>query len=477
MTPLKISLILLLVVFSYILPAQEANKLTGSWEGKLNVGIELRVVFHIKEDGKGGFITTADSPDQSAYGLKCDTTRVKENEVIIEMNAMNASFTGKLLNDSTIDGIFTQRAELPLLLKKTVTITENNTNKRPQTPKPPFAYKSEDVLYYSPDKSLTYGATITIPQGKGPFPSIVLITGSGQQDRDENILGHKIFAVIADHLTKAGYIVLRADDRGMGKSTGIFNEATSEDFAIDVSNTVDYLLTRPEADKNKIGLIGHSEGGMIAPMVATKRNDIHFIILLAAPGVRILELMAEQNAAIAKASGASKETTESIKPLFMRVATAIYNAPDSAQAFANAAMITENWVHTKSNDVLKELEFETAAKRNAYITEMVKEFRSPWFRYFLQFDPGPYLEQLKCKVLALNGEKDIQVISSQNLAGIERALKNSSSKKYDVKELPNMNHLFQTCKKCTLEEYGQLTETFSPIALEFISNWLLKNIK
>ncbi|MBL7745826.1 MAG: alpha/beta hydrolase [Chitinophagaceae bacterium] len=477
MAPLKISFTLLLLLFSYVLPAQEVNKLVGSWEGKLNVGIELRVVFHIKEDAKSGFITTADSPDQSAYGLKCDNTTIKENEVIIEMNTMNASFTGKLLNDSTIEGMFKQGAELPLTLRKVTTTAENKENKRPQTPKPPFSYQSEDVLYYSRDKSLTYGATITIPKGNGPFPSIVLITGSGQQDRDENILGHKIFAVIADHLTKAGYIVLRADDRGMGKSTGIFNEATSEDFAIDVSNSVDYLLTRPEADKNKIGLIGHSEGGMIAPMVAAKRNDIHFVILLAAPGVRIVELMAEQNAAIAKANGASKETTESIKPLFIRVANAIYDAPDSAQAFANAAMITENWVRTKSIDVLKELEFETVAKREAYITEMVKEFRSPWFRYFLKFDPGPYLEQLKCKVLALNGEKDIQVISSQNLAGIKRALKNSSSKQFEIKELPNLNHLFQTCEKCTIEEYGQLTETFSPVALQIISDWLNKNIK
>ncbi len=466
--------LLLFISCSLSSVAQSGNKFIGTWEGTISVGIELRIVFHIKEDGKGGLITTADSPDQSAYGFKCDTTTLKDNGIVIEMLSLNASYSGKLLNDSTLDGTFIQGAEVPLVLKKIEKITER---KRPQTPLPPFSYKSEEVEYNNEDKSLSYGATITIPEGNGPFPAAVMITGSGPQNRDEEIMGHKLFAVLADHLTKKGYIVLRVDDRGVGKSTGNFSEATSEDFAKDVSSSVDYLLARPEVDKKKVGLIGHSEGGMIAPMVATKRKDINFIVLLAGPGVKIIELMAEQNAAIAKSGGMGEDAVKEIKPLFTKVVLAILDAPDSITAITNVTKITEDWAATKSKELLTELEFENAEKRKNYIVVMVKEFQSPWFRYFIRFNPAEYLEQLRCKVLAINGDKDVQVISSQNLSGIEKSLKASKSKNYEVKELPGLNHLFQTCNKCTLSEYGQLEETISPAALAVISSWLEKNIK
>ncbi len=466
----KISGLLLLAFVSLSAFSQSTKKFTGTWEGILNVGIELRIVFHIAEDGK----VTADSPDQSAYGLKCSGSTFADNEVGIEMTDLNASFKGKLINDSTIDGTFTQGAEIPLVLKKTEKVTER---KRPQTPKAPFPYKSEEVEYGNADKSLVLGATITIPEGNGPFPAAVMITGSGAQDRNEEILGHQLFAVIADDLTRKGFIVLRVDDRGVGKSTGKFNEATSEDFANDVSSSVDYLLSRPEVDKKKVGLIGHSEGGMIAPMVAVKRKEVNFIVLLAGPGVKITELMAGQNEAIAKSSGVSEEALKEIKPLFNKVTTTILASTDSLSATANTAIAIENWMITKSKAVLEELNMATAKQRQEYVTAMVRTIQSPWFRYFINFNPAQYLEQLKCKVLALNGEKDIQVISSQNLPGIEASLKRSKSKVYEVKELPGLNHLFQNCKKCTTNEYGELEETFSPAALEAISSWLEKNIK
>lgn len=463
------------IVFTFPLPmfAQPGNFI-GTWQGALNLGVELRVVFHISADGKGGFSATADSPDQSAYGFKCDTVIIKNNELIIEMKTLSASFAGKMLNDSTIEGTFTQNTEMPLVLKRTDKVTERQ---RPQTPKPPFPYKSEEVEYNNNDRSLRYGATITVPEGKGPFPALVMITGSGQQDRDETIIGHKLFAVIADHLTRKGVIVLRVDDRGIGKSTGDFSTATSADFAKDVSSSVDYLLSRPEVDKTKIGLLGHSEGGMIAPLVAIQRTEVNFIVMLAGPGVRIVDLMAEQNEAIARSAGVSDSALKEIKPLFRRVALAITNAKDSSTAVAEVSMITENWAVLRSKTLLEELNFGTAQKRYEYIVEMVKQFQSPWFRYFINFSPQPYLAQLECKVLALNGDKDIQVISSQNIPGIEAALKRSRSKVYDVKELPGLNHLFQTCKKCTVEEYGELEETISPLALEEISEWLIKNVK
>jgi len=463
-----------LLVISQAAFSQPVSPFASIWEGKLNVGVELRIVFHISEVKKGVYTSTADSPDQSAFGLKCDTTKINGNAIIIEMTELQASFNGELVNDSTIDGVFTQGMEFPLVLRKT---DKPGERKRPQTPQPPFPYRSEDVIYHNRDKTLQYGATITIPEGKGVFPAAVLITGSGPQDRDETLMGHKLFTVLADHLTRNGFIVLRVDDRGVGKSTGAFTEATTADFANDVKTSLDYLFSRPEVDKKKTGLIGHSEGGMIAPMVAVERKEIDFIVLLAAPGVPIVDLMAEQNHAIAKSNDVSAETLKEIRPLFKRVVMSIQSEKDSLAAFANTAMMLENWMVNKSPTILEELKLVTSKQRMEYVRAMVAQLQSPWFRYFMAFNPGEYLEQLTCKVLALNGERDIQVISQQNINGITRALKGSGAKAYDVVELSGMNHLFQSCKKCTLDEYSELEETFSPVALKVITDWLNKNVK
>lgn len=468
------SLFILLLLLPFQLVWSQPGKFIGTWEGKLNVGIELRIIFHIKQQADGSLKSTADSPDQSAYGLKCDTTILSANELTIQMHGLNASYTGQMINDSTVEGKFTQGAVFPLTLKKVEKVTER---KRPQTPKPPFPYKSEDVVYTNKDNSLQYGATLTIPEGKGPFPAAVLITGSGAQDRDETLFGHKPFAVIADHLTRNGYIILRVDDRGIGKSTGNFSQSTSEDFAKDVSNSVDYLLTRPEVNKKKIGLIGHSEGGMIAPMVATARKDIDFIVLLAAPGVPITELMAEQNAAILRSSGISNDAVNEAKTLFRELASVIQGSSDSTTAIQKASVVMENWKAKQPDSILVALELFKPEKRKEYVTVMTNQLQGPWFRYFMNFDPGPYLKQLRCKVLALNGDKDIQVISAQNLPGIEAALKKSKAKNVEIKELAGLNHLFQSCEKCTVQEYGQLEETFSPVALQTISDWLNKYVK
>lgn len=446
----------------------------GSWLGNLviNDALKLRIVFNIKTDGKGNYSATADSPDQGAYGLSCESTTVDGKQLTIAMTSLNATFTGKLVNDTTIEGEFTQGGTIPLTLTRSVKVEKKN---RPQTPQPPFPYKTEDISYTNAAGSIRYAATLTLPEGSGPFPAIVLITGSGPQDRDETIFEHKPFAVLADRLTRQGYMVLRADDRGVGKSGGNFATATSADFAEDVNAHLDYLRGRPETDKSKMGMIGHSEGGMIAPLVATQRKDIAFIILMAGPGVPITELMAAQNEAVARAGGVSEAAAKEIRPLFKRVAGGIMEAPDSVAAFTNVSFLLENWVKEKPAAIVEELNFETAPKRTAYINEMVRDFRTPWFSYFMRFDPASYLEKLSCKVLALNGDKDIQVLASQNLPGIAAALKKSKSPAYEIKELPGLNHLFQSCHTCKVEEYGELEETIAPAALEIIGQWLKKN--
>lgn len=463
------------LVISLASLAQPAASYQGSWQGTLDVAGGLRIVFHIKDNGNNGLIATADSPDQSAFGLKCDTTWVAAGLLTIEMHQLNASYTAKLVGDSALDGTFKQGAEFPLVLKKTT--GAQVARKRPQEPKPPFPYKSEDVEYDNASRTLHYGATITIPEGKGPFPAALLITGSGPQNRDEEIMGHKTFAVLADALTRNGFVVLRVDDRGVGKSTGQFKDATSADFADDARASLQYLLSRPEVNKKKTGLIGHSEGGMIAPMLAASNKDIDFIILLAGPGIKIDSLMAEQNRAIFRQSAVSERSIDAYIAMYRAAYKVILSASDTAGVGARIKNQLSQWASHTDSSVLKELKLNSPESRDKIANAMVEDLQGKWYRYFMSFDPAPYLEALRCKVLALNGGKDIQVIPGSNLTGIESALKKSRSKTYTVKELPGLNHLFQTCKTCTVAEYGQLEETFSPVALEEINNWLNKNVK
>lgn len=468
----------LLLIASFLLTltafAQPEQKFPGTWEGKLNVGIELRIVFHLADDGQGGFSGTADSPDQSAFGFKCDTVVVSRDSIHISMKGLFAAFAGRLVSDSTIIGTFTQRAAIPLLLNK---VDQPSQTKRPQTPQAPFPYLSEDVEYENAGKTLHYGATITIPKGNGPFPAAVLITGSGPQDRDETIMGHRTFAVLADALTKNGFAILRVDDRGVGKTTGQFKGATSADFATDVNASLDYLLSRPEVNKKKTGLIGHSEGGMIAPIVASQRKDIDFLVLLAAPGIKIEQLMAEQNAAILQSAGINQQAIAAYIPFYKNLMNLAVNSTDSTATIAAATALSQQWATATAPSLQKEMGFETDETRNEIVKNLMREFSGEWFRYFLAFDPQVYLQKVNAKVLALNGDKDIQVIAASNLPGIETALKKSKSKKYAVKTIPGLNHLFQTCKLCTIPEYGMLEETFSPAALQEINEWLNKYVK
>lgn len=468
-------LIVGLLFFFYSTKAQD--DFIGAWQGKLNIGAGLRIVFHINKNEAGIISSTMDSPDQYAFGLACDSTIVDKTDVRIVLTKAMLAYSGKLSGNENIEGTLSQKGmNMPLNLKRLKDTTQQ-TLIRPQTPVPPFPYKSIDVEYDNTGKTLHYGATITKPDGDGPFPAIVMITGSGRQDRDETIFGHKSFAVIADHLTRNGFIVMRVDDRGAGKSTGDFANSTTADFVQDVNTSINYLKTIDGVDKNKIGLIGHSEGGMIAPMVATQRNDINFIVLLAGPGVKITELMTEQNAAMYKAGGVNEEAVITFKPVYTEVVNRIITAADTTDAYKDAYTFFDDWANHTASKTLRQLEFDTEEKRMKYMHAMVGMYYSPWFRYFMVFDPTPYLQKLHCKVLALNGSRDIQVIASQNLPGIEAALKKAGAKDYEIKELPGLNHLFQTCKQCNASEYGKLEETFSPAALDIITDWLNKNVK
>lgn len=444
-----------------------------AWEGKLNTGaFSLRLVFHLKKEANG-FSGTMDSPDQGATGIALSKVTLANDSLVMEVASINGKAAGKLLNDSMFVGQWSQGpASLPLALKKVVQPTKLN---RPQTPQPPFAYKSEELVYYNRDRSIQYGATITVPAtGAGPFPAIIFITGSGQQNRDEELFGHRPFAVLADYLTKRGYITLRVDDRGIGKTTGNADSATSKDFAADVAAGLDYLKGRSEVDKNKMGMLGHSEGGMIAQIVGANRQDIAFIISLAGPGQKITELMADQGRAVMSSSGLSKQAVDAAAAFTNRMVPAVIGAASDSAARQAAKQIFTEWSKATPKEMVLAT---TGISDDKDLYAMVDLYRAPWMRYFFQYNPEPYIRRLRGSVLVLNGEKDIQVAAAPNLAGWRAALGKSKVKKYDVVELKGLNHLFQRCKTCTVPEYAQLEETIAPEVLETIGAWLKANVK
>ena len=290
-------------------------------------------------------------------------------------------------------------------------------------------------------------------------------------------MGHKPFAVIADYLTRKGYVVLRVDDRGKGQTTGDVLNATSRDFANDAEVSLDYLKDRKETDDHKIGLIGHSEGGMIAEMIAAERKDISFIILLAGPGVKITQLMMEQNNAFRASAGWSEEYVNHFATLYQTLITAIGQASSRDEARKNPNSVVSDWIaKTPEHIVTATTAINDEQSKERFIDQWVLQVSNPWFKYFINYDPDPYVRQISAKVLALNGDKDIQVLSKSNLAGLEASLKKSKSKLYEVKEIPGVNHLFQHCKQCTVAEYGQLEETFAPEVLDIMAAWLQKAV-
>jgi hypothetical protein len=294
--------------------------------------------------------------------------------------------------------------------------------------------------------------TLTVPEGKGPFPAVVLITGSGAQNRDEEIFGHKPFLVLADHLTRRGIAVLRYDDRGVGKSTGSFASATSEDFASDAWAAWQTLSARPGIDPKRTGLVGHSEGGIIAPMLAAAHPEIAFVVMLAGTGVTGEQVMLAQAAAIMKASGATDAAIASYTGLQKQIFTVLREETSMARIAERLSAIP-------------------AGSKEASAA-LVKQSASPWLRFFATYDPAPALAKVRCPVLAIAGGLDLQVLPDQNVPAIEAALKQGGNTDYTVRRLPGLNHLLQTARTGLPAEYAQIEETMAPAALDAITAWI-----
>jgi len=436
-------------------PAKPSD-IDGAWLGtiEINGGISLRVVFHIVNT-EDGLIATMDSPDQGMKGMPVAKVTRDGMTLKIEAQKIGGVFEGKIAVDlSSITGTWMQGGgSFPLVLKAVKNQAELEL-RRPQNPTKPYPYHDEDVSYENKVQNVTLAATLTIPSGKGPFPAVVLITGSGPQDRDESLLGHKPFLVLSDHLTRHGIVVLRADDRGTAKSTGDFATATTADFATDTEAGVAYLKTRPEVDLHKIGLIGHSEGGIIAPMIAARNPDVAFIVMMAGTGVRGDEILVAQVQAIAESTGKSHEEAALDAVHEREILTLIETEKDPAAL--------DKELKTKLADQVPEAQAGGA----------IKTLTSPWFRYFIAYDPATALRKVTCPVLAINGGKDTQVPAKLNLPAVRKALDQAGNKHYEADELPGLNHLFQTAKTGSPSEYAQIEETISPVALDKISSWI-----
>lgn len=440
-----------------------AQDISGTWHGKLSLPAgSLTIVFHIKHTEQGTYVATLDSPDQGTKDIKTETTSFQDSTLTVQIPIIHASYKGKLNADQTITGTFTQGMPLPLNLTK----GEFSGPKRPQEPQPPFPYKVEEVSVKNTQDGITLAGTLTLPEKGSKFPAVVLVTGSGAQNRDEEIMGHKPFLVISDYLTRNGIAVLRCDDRGTAASQGDYASATNEDFAKDTEAALNYLRSRKEINTRKIGIIGHSCGGTIAFDIAAKDPNISFIISLAGAAVRGDSLMLKQVELISKSQGMPDPVWQTMKPSVRHRYSLLQQTDKSADEIRKE--VYADVTRTMSAGQLKDLN--TVQQLSAQINSMT----SPWYLHFMRYDPTASLKKIKCPVLALNGEKDIQVDADMNLTAIRQHISENGNKNVTIKVYPKLNHLFQTCEKGTLAEYGQLEETINPEVLKDMTEWIKK---
>lgn len=421
-----------------------AADFVGHWKGKV---ANLPIVFHIVNDSV--WSATLDSPMQGAMDIPCGKVTVKGDTIEIDMPALRANYKGVITqDDKSIIGTFTQGMSLPLTLSRTT--AEAALLNRPQEPQPPFIYKVQDVTFKNGD--LAFAGTLTTPIIGGKHKAVVLVSGSGAQNRDEELMGHKPFAVIADYLTRHGIAVLRYDDRGVGGSSCGSADDTSLDYATDAMAAINYLKSRNDIDTTHIGIIGHSEGGLIALINAAEHpDDVDFIITLAGPYVKGKDILIKQNHLIAEFAGVplSAQQSHDVDMIF----EAIDNSTDLTQL---ATQLTEIMSATGNHSAEE-------------IAQSVKVMTSPWYVAFIKLDPAKYLPKVKCPVLALNGLWDFQVDATQNLEVARVAIPTATVKYYD-----GLNHMFQPApsRQASLN-YGAIETTISEQVLKDMVEWII----
>jgi len=433
-----------------------AEDAQGLWTGKIANSLQVNVRFDKTLEGK--WEATLSVPAQNLV-TKVEDVTVTPDKIGFALSRLGASYAATWsAQDGAWNGAWTQGGTTPLNLKRTT--EEAVKPKRPQEEAiaaRPAPYSSSDISFDNAAAGVKLAGTLTVPQGKGPFPAVVLVHGSGPINRDGDVFGHKILLVLADHLSRQGIAVLRYDKRGIGKSSGKLKEATTRDLAADAEAALAFLRSRPEADAKRIGVIGHSEGGLIAPMLATRDPALAFVVMLAGPGVRGDRLLVEQHALLAQARGAPAAAIEKDRVMNRALFAAMADEPTLEAA------------RTKAGLILAEAERKGDLPPGLGASAL-ERFGTPWFRELLAHDPAPVLQAVRQPILVLNGERDLQVPAGLDLPPIRAAL--AANPRAVVKELPGLNHLFQTAKTGSTGEYGQIEESFAPAALAEISSWI-----
>lgn len=333
----------------------------------------------------------------------------------------------------------------------------------------PSPYRSEDVSV--PSAGFARACTLTVPHGGGRHPAVLLETGSGPQNRDEEIFGFRPFLLLADHLTRNGVAVLRCDDRGVGGTSGSAESATTEDFALDSDAGVAFLTTQPDVDAGRIGILGHSEGGIVAAMVASRSPRVAFVVMLAGPGVTGERILLSQGEKIARAEGASDAEVAEQRELQQRTFRVVRAGTGWDEWKADLRRRTLASIEALPADRRAAISDVSAYADAAVNTEWAR-VRSPWFRFFLDYDPSRALRKIRCPVLAVFGEKDLQVPAEENAAAVRRALKKARNRRAEIAVVPNANHLFMEARSGSPSEYAGLRKAFAPGVLERISSWI-----
>ncbi|NDK55731.1 alpha/beta hydrolase family protein [Pontibacter fetidus] len=465
--------IFLLSLFQTAAQAQQGQLIQGIWLGKLQIknDVHMNIAFEISNNESQQLQAVLHSLDQNVYDIPVDEVQFDGSQLILQVKALNATYKGTLLNATSIQGGLAQNSTdaFPMNMKKVGKLPVAKS-RRPQEPTEPLPYLSEEVSYRNETANVTLSGTLTIPDTAGLHPVVLLISGSGPNDRNQTIFGHKVFLVLSDMLTRAGYAVLRTDDRGVNKSTGDFASASIADLASDAVAAVNYLKSRPEIDKSRIGLIGHSLGAEIAPIAANRAADVAFVVLLSGTAVESVHTAYyEQARAHYQSIGVSPTGIAVNEKVLKAVFETIRSEKDDAKAISKIAARfkkLDSEVAKLSPEERKLLELPTPLNPNQFA-----DFLTPAYREDLFYNTASEIQKLKCPVLAINGSKDLQVLSV-NLKRIERALQEGGNKHYTIKEFENKNHLFQTTSTGLISEYNNLEETFAPDVVEYMVNWM-----
>jgi len=454
LTFMKNFILFFALLFSFTSFAQ----IEGTWNGNIEIpNQKLPFVIHISK-ANNQWKAMGESPIQTNEKFPLEKITFQNDTLKISDSKLGMNYTGVLKNAKYIEGKFSQGGmSFSLNLEK----GEFKLN-RPQEPQPPFSYKNEDVTFENKEAQIKLAGTLTMPNGKGKFPAVVLVSGSGPQNRNEEVLGHKPFLLIADYLTKNGYAVLRFDDRGVAASEGDFTKATVFDFASDAKAAIKYLKTIKDIDSKKIGILGHSEGGEVAQIIASQDATVNFIVLMASPGIKGSEGLVLQNDAFSKAMDIPELTRALNKKLNEKTYEIIMSNDSKEKAEKELKEYYKTTVHFKN-------------LTNEELDNQIKGLYSDHIRQLLLFNPMDYLPKINCKVLALNGTKDLQVTSLENLAAIEKGL--SHNKKLKIISYEGLNHLFQPATTGLDTEYAEIETTIEPVVLEDITKWLNENVK